>query len=197
MLRFILATIGFTLLLGGPAMAVEEPAYRVVMTDQDFELRAYPSLVAAEVALDADRNRAGNLGFRALAGYIFGGNARSESIAMTAPVVMAPLTPAGSSEAWSVRFFMPSGYSLETLPPPKDTRVHLQAVPATEIATVRFSGLASETSAAEQTARLQGFIEAHHWKATGPASLARYNPPWTPWFMRRNEIWIPVKTGNP
>lgn len=189
-------------------MAVEEPPFKVALQEGSIELRAYPSLVAAEVTLETDRDKAGNAGFRLLAGYIFGGNEGSRSIAMTAPVVMAPakgqsiamtapVTQTGTGNTWTVRFFMPAGYTLDSLPRPKDSRVHLTQLPAAEFAVIRFAGLALESDVAQRTLELQAFIRARHWRETGVPSLARYNPPWTLWFLRRNEVWIPVGTGAP
>jgi hypothetical protein len=189
--------------LGGPALATEEPPFKVTLGGGAMEVRDYPGLIAAEVTVGGDRGTAVNQGFRLLAAYIFGGNTRKESIAMTAPVVQAraggetipmtaPVTQSGAAGAWVVRFIMPAGHSLATLPTPKDPRVRLVALPPERIAVARFSGLAGEGDIKRQTADLIAFIAAHHLKRTGEPSLARYDPPWTPWFMRRNEIWIAV-----
>jgi hypothetical protein len=188
---------------GDAAVAVEEPSFKVEVQAGALEVRDYPGLVAAEVTVGGDRGAAGNQGFRLLAGYIFGGNTRKESLAMTAPVVMAraggenipmtaPVNQAGGPGGWVVRFIMPAGRGLESLPTPKDPRVRLVPVPPTRIAVARFSGLAGEGDIKRQTAELQAFIAARRLRATGAPSLSRYDPPWTPWFMRRNEIWIPV-----
>ncbi len=184
-------------------MATEEPAFKVEIQAGALEVRDYPALIAAEVTVGGDRGAAGNQGFRLLAGYIFGGNTRKESLAMTAPVVMAraggetipmtaPVMQGGGPGAWVVRFIMPAGRTMASLPTPNDQRVRLVAVPPTRIAVARFSGLAGEGDIKRQTADLEAFIAARHLKATGAPSLSRYDPPWTPWFMRRNEIWIPV-----
>jgi hypothetical protein len=177
------------------------------LQEGDFEVREYPPLLAAEVSVPGDRDAAGNAGFRLLAGYIFGGNQRRQSIAMTAPVVMeasggekiamtAPVTQTGQGDAWIVRFMMPAGYTLETLPTPDDARVHLLALPAARLAVVRFSGLARPAQVEERTAALNGFIAAHRLHPLGPPSLARYNPPWTLWFLRRNEVWVPIEAES-
>src|SRR5690606_32462951 len=140
-------------IFGGSAMATEEPAYNVVIQEGAFEVRDYPALVAAEIAVTGSRDEASNTGFRALAGYIFGGNTRRQSIAMTAPVVQqrttgetiamtAPVTQSGGDGAWVVRFVMPSDYTMETLPTPNDARVRLVSVAPQRFAIVRFSGLA-------------------------------------------------------
>ncbi len=187
-------------------MAVDEPAYQASLQEGAFEVRDYPALVVAEITLGGDRSSAGNGGFRALFSYITGGNRRRQSIAMTAPVVQAPspsggekiamTVPVTQTEAaggWTVRFVMPGGSTLESLPIPDDDRVHLVAVPASRIAVVRFSGLAREQQVEAETGGLKAYIASHQLRPLGPPSLARYNPPWALWFMRRNEVWIPVE----
>jgi len=181
-------------------MAIEEPKFTVSLRDGAFEIRDYLAAVAAEVMVTGDQKTAASRGFRLLAGYIFGGNTRHQSIAMTAPVAQqrageriamtAPVTQTPSDGAWVVRFTMPGGYSLETLPEPNDPRVTLRNVAPARFAVVRFSGVARDTNVAAKTAELTAFAKAHHLHTIGPASLAQYNPPWTLWFMRRNEVMI-------
>ena len=193
---------------GGSAMATEEPAFSVVVSEGVFEVRDYPALIAAEVSVTGSRDEASNTGFRLLAGYIFGANTRRQSIAMTAPVVQersasetiamtAPVTQSGGEDAWVVRFVMPGAYTMETLPAPNDARVRLVSVPVARYAVVRFSGLARPADVERRTAALRAFMEQSQLSAAGAASLARYDPPWTPWFMRRNEVWIPIAPGAP
>ena len=139
-----------------------------------------------------------------LAGYIFGGNVKKQSIAMTAPVVQAaaksekiamtaPVLQSGQPGGWTVRFVMPSGYTLASLPTPNDVRVRLIPVPPARVAVVRFSGLAGEDDIATQTNLLNDFVTRSQFAQIGRPALARYNPPWTPWFMRRNEIMVTVQ----
>jgi hypothetical protein len=184
-------------------MATEEPAYRVSLGEGAIEVREYPALVVAEVAVSGDRQDAANAGFRLLAGYIFGGNTRRQGIPMTAPVLQAqpsgvsipmtaPVTQSGVGNQWVVRFVMPVAYKLEMLPVPNDSKVRLFEMPPSRYAVVRFSGLAGEKDIGEKTAELQRFIHARGLRATGPAELARYDPPWTLWFMRRNEVRFPL-----
>lgn len=188
-------------------MATEEPPFLVTLRDGAFEVRDYPALLAAEVSVRGSRDEASNAGFRLLAGYIFGGNTRRQSIAMTAPVVQqrsgsetiamtAPVTQTGSGDAWIVRFVMPAGYSLDTLPTPNDPRVRLVTVPPQRFAVVRFSGLARPAEVESRTADLRAFMARQQLGGGGPASLARYDPPWTPWLMRRNEVWLPIAAGE-
>ncbi len=186
-------------------MAVEEPKYTVSIHEGAFEVRDYQPTVVAEVTVSGDQKSAVSRGFRLLAGYIFGGNTRRQSIAMTAPVAQervsekiamtAPVSQTPAGGAWVVRFTMPSAYSLETLPAPNDPRVKLKAVAAGRFAVIRFSGIANQASFAARSAELSDFIKAHHLRGVGPATLAQYDPPWTLWFMRRNEVLIPVEAG--
>ena len=189
-------------LFGTDAMAVEEPAFRSVLHEGAFEVRDYPALMVAEVTVSGDQKEAASKGFRLLAGYIFGGNKRRQSIAMTAPVAQAPtsekiamtapVTQIQSAGEWVVRFTMPSAYSMDTLPEPNDPKVHLRALPPARFAVLQFSGLARKDDVAAKTAELEKLARTHHLRAIGPASLAQYDPPWTLWFMRRNEVMIPI-----
>jgi hypothetical protein len=182
-------------------MAVEEPKYSVVSREGDFEVRDYPGLVVAEVEVGGDRSDASSEGFRLLAGYIFGGNTGGESIAMTAPVTQAPaegsriamtapVTLSGDDGRWTVQFTMPSKYRLETLPVPNDPRVHLRARPPARTAVIKFSGLTGNDRVERQAERLADYLRRQKLKPTGKPSLARYDPPWTPWFLRRNELQV-------
>lgn len=188
---------------GGAAMAVEEPKFVSVKKVGAIELRDYPAVIAAEVTVGGTRAEASSAGFRLLAGYIFGGNTRKQSIEMTAPVVQkgnasekiamtAPVIMNDTNGQWIVRFIMPSGYTMETLPEPNDPKVRLVPVAPVRMAVIRFSGLAREGDVESNTKTLQQFISSEKLNDTSIASLARYDPPWTPWFMRRNEIMIPI-----
>jgi hypothetical protein len=190
-------------LIAGSAMATEEPPFTLVVEDGPFSVRDYPALVVAEVSVTGDQNEAANAGFRLLAGYIFGGNSPGQRIAMTAPVVQAPrdgekiamtapVTQTSEEGRWTVRFTMPAGYTLQTLPKPNNPQVKLLELPPSRMAVVRFSGLAKAPDVEQQTTLLREFIARKNLSVAGPPSLARYNPPWTLWFMRRNEVMIPL-----
>ena len=188
----------------GPVMATEEPRYTVTLKEGNFEVRDYPAMVAAEVNVTGDRAEASSASFKLLAGYIFGGNTKKQSITMTAPVTQAaaesekiamtaPVLQTGQPGHWTVRFIMPSNFTLDTLPTPNDARVRLQPIAPARLAVVQFSGLAREDDIAAQTDLLTTFVTGHDMVALGKPVLARYNPPWTPWFMRRNEVMLPVR----
>ncbi|MFM9935430.1 MAG: SOUL family heme-binding protein [Novosphingobium sp.] len=201
--RLFLALLIGLLLAGIPAMATPEPPFTVRLAQGDFSVRDYPALVVAEVTVIGDRSDAASQGFRLLAGYIFGGNTRRASIAMTAPVIQqpagstkiamtAPVLQSGAGKTWTVRFVMPEGSTLEKLPKPNSSRVRLHALPPTRMAVVKFSGLVWPSTISARTAALQDFMKVHHLQVIGAPSLAQYNPPWTLWFMRRNEVMIPI-----
>ena len=189
-------------LLGGVASAVEEPPHTVSARDGDFEIRDYPALTVAEVTVPGDRNSAANAGFRKLAGFIFGANSRKQSIEMTAPVIEARADgvmttsapdPTGSSSGWVIRFVMPRGFSLAALPKPDDPTIRLREETPTRFAVLRFSGLAGDAAIAAKTSELVSMLKSRNLVPAGPPIVAQYDPPWTLWFMRRNEIMIPIK----
>ena len=194
-------------LLGACAVATEEPSFTVSLAEGDCEVRDYPALVVAEVSVEGDRKEAASKGFRLLAGYIFGGNTTKQKIAMTAPVVQAtaegekiamtaPVLQSGGDGKWVVKFIMPRGSTVETLPKPNNSKVHLQTVAPARMAVVRFSGVARQGTIAAQTYASLSFIEAKHLQAIGSPSLAQYDPPWTFWFLRRNELMIPIAPNS-
>ena len=166
------------------AIAIEEPVYQVekAWEAEQIEIRAYAPRVMAVTGMDEDTDG----GFRVLAGYIFGGNAEEEKIAMTAPVQQSM---AGEKE---MAFMMPAEYALEDLPAPEDQRVSFREAPAYIAAVIQFSGWASAEKADEKWQQLRGFLISEGIDITGEPTLNQYNPPWTLPFMRRNEIIVPV-----
>ncbi|MDH4400065.1 MAG: heme-binding protein [Burkholderiaceae bacterium] len=205
--KLLLCTLLSLSTLTGIAMATEEPSYRSILQEAPFEIREYPSLIAAEVTVSGERSEAVSAGFRLLAGYIFGGNTRKQSIAMTAPVIQnespnekiamtAPVMQSPDPSGWIIRFIMPASYTLETLPTPNDPKVRLVSLPPKRLAVVRFSGLVDDNDVEQQTAVLRTFIAKQKLTAIGTPSLARYDPPWTLWFLRRNEVMLEVTSAQ-
>lgn len=183
---------------------VEEPHFiRRRLTDT-VEIREYGPRIAAETTVTGEKQAALNTGFRRLAGYIFGGNHRDEDIAMTAPVgqspsggddiaMTAPVAQTGSAETgWTVRFFMPSKWSMETLPAPNDDEVHLVQVPAETVAVLRFSGDRSAQAVARRTAELLDALRDSGIEPKGEPTSWFYDPPWTLPFARRNEVTVTI-----
>jgi hypothetical protein len=182
------------------ASAIEEPKYTVVRQYDGFEIRDYAPYLVAEVAVPGPAEEAGNQGFRILAGYIFGKNKGDRKIAMTAPVAQAPapakiemtapVTQAAANDGYVVQFTMPSEYALETLPEPLDPQIKLKEVSGGRFAVIRYSGTWSERNYQEHLEKLQRGVAAAGLLTTGGPIYSRYNAPFVPWFMRRNEIWL-------
>jgi hypothetical protein len=184
--RTVLAATITAFAMAAEVRAVEEPRHTVVQQLDGAEVREYAPYVVAEVLVSgATADTAGNQGFRVLAAYIFGQNKGDRRIAMTAPV-----TQSAAEGGHVVQFVMPASFTLETLPEPLDARVKLRQVPATRYAVVQFSGFWSETNYQENLARLLRAVQVAGLRTTGEPIWSRYDPPWTPWFMRRNEIWL-------
>ena len=183
--------------------AIEEPKYEVIRQFDTVELRQYAPYVVAEVVLDASAEDAGNRAFPILAGYIFGKNKGERKLAMTAPVTQtavpvkmemtAPVTQAAVSGGMRVQFVLPEGVTLESAPEPLDPRVQLRLVPASQWAAIRYSGTWSQANYDEHLGKLQAALAAAGVATRGEPVLARYNGPMTPWFLRRNEIWLALR----
>ncbi len=194
--------------VGCAAMSgVDEPRFAVELQDESFSVRRYEPRVVAETVVEGAWSDAGNEGFRRLAGYIFGNNRASSKIAMTAPVaqrassVELPMTaPVGqrrSGDSWVVAFTMPAGETLAKLPEPEDPRVILRELPALRVAVVEFSGGWSESRFAERTRALRAWADGRGLRLYGDPETNRYDPPWTLWFLRRNEVWWAIDDGGP
>ena len=187
------------------AVAIEEATYKVVKKDNKFEIRDYAPHILAETIVEGDFEEAGNKAFNVLFGYISGDNRSREKLAMTAPVSQEPkgekikmTVPVGQrrvQESWAVSFMMPASYTLETLPEPEDPKVTLRQVSARRMAAVRYSGFWSEKNYLRYKLALESWIHEKGLTIVGDPIWARYNSPFTPWFLRRNEVLIPVDAG--
>jgi hypothetical protein len=194
---------GLIALLPATASAVEEAEYSVLKKDGAMELRAYAASIVAETRVEADFEDAGNRAFRKLFRYIDGDNTAQQEIAMTAPVsqapasekiaMTAPVAQRPTSGGWMVSFMMPASYTMDTIPQPSDPAVQLRAVPAYRAAVIRYSGFWSEEGYREHLQELTAWLERQGLETAGDPVWARYDPPFKPWFMRRNEILIPVE----
>tara|TARA_B100000795_G_C22776618_1_gene430297 strand:+ start:151 stop:768 length:618 start_codon:yes stop_codon:yes gene_type:complete len=186
-------------------MATEEPEFKLTFKDSNFEIREYAPKILAQVNVQGDFNRASSKGFKVLANYIFGNNISvdgSSKIDMTAPVVMepvskkiemtAPVITEGENEEWIVSFVMPKEYTLKTLPKPNNKNISITSLPKEKFAVIIFSGLVRESNYNEQIKLLKNFIITKNLKTIMPFQIARYNPPWTLPFFRRNELMIRV-----
>ena len=198
----VLLVMGVTSLVAGNAMAAEEAEYTVMLKEEGFELRAYEAHILAETIVDGDFEEAGNDAFGRLFGYISGNNKSREKIPMTSPVGQADVnqkiamtSPVGQKQEngkWVVSFMMPASFTIETVPEPVDPHVVLRQVAQGNIAAVRYSGFWTQKNYLKHEAKLQEWIKTKQLRAVGESIWARYNSPFTPWFLRRNEILIPV-----
>ena len=189
-------------MLPATGYAVEEPAYTTVRTFPDFEIRQYPAYTVAEVLVPGPASDAGSRAFPILAGYIFGKNKGERKFAMTAPVTQtpvptklemtAPVTQRAATGGMLVQFVLPAGVTVNTAPEPLDPRVMLREVPANRVAVIRYSGFWSESNYNQHLSKLQQALRAADIAWKGEPVLSRFDGPMTPWFMRRNEIWLNV-----
>ncbi len=183
--------------------ATEEAKYSVISQSGDFEIREYEPSIVAETLVEDEFEDAGSRAFRKLFNYISGDNSKQDRIAMTSPVSqekrsekIAMTSPVGqrqSGNGWAVAFMMPASYTMETIPVPEDPAVVIRHIPAYRAAAVRYSGTWSEKNYRKQLDRLQQWMELNDLQADGQPVWARYDPPFKPWFMRRNEILIPLQ----
>jgi len=183
-----------------PSHATEEPEYQVVRELEDIEIRQYAAYAVAEVVVPGPSRKAGNQAFPILAGYIFGKNKGERKFAMTAPVTQtaapikmamtAPVMQTAAAEGFLVQFVLPAGVTVASAPEPLDARVQLREVEPAQVAVIQYSGFWSASNYDKHLAKLQTALRAADLTWTGEPVNARYNAPLTPWFMRRNEIWL-------
>jgi hypothetical protein len=165
--------------------------YAVTGKAGEIEFRHYPDLVLATVDTADD-----NAGFGLLFAYISGSNTPRKKIPMTAPVITSqkiPMTAPVVSDAVSMSFVMPAGTTREETPDPLDSRVRIVTVPERDIAVIRFSGYAPQEDVDSATSRLQDGLKNAGIGTTGQPFLMRYDSPWTPGVMRRNEVAIAIE----
>ena len=190
-----------------PVRNIETPKYAVLSVHKGYEIRQYQSHIVAEVRLKGTYKESVSQGFRKIADYIFGNNSASGSIAMTAPVLhekqntsekismTAPVLhgKAGETGVYTVAFVMPSSYTIETLPKPNNPDVTVRVVPPKKYAALSFRGYAPESKVARKMEGMLALLKRDNMTPVGSVSLAQYNPPWTPPFMRHNEVLVEVQ----
>jgi predicted transcriptional regulator YdeE len=201
----LVLTVAWSIIGWLPTKEIEMPAYTVVRETPAYEVRAYAPHIRAETAMQAGYRESLYEGFRIVADYIFGNNAGKKDIAMTAPVLTekagvpekiamtAPvLHEQEKGSGYTVAFVMPEKYTMETLPAPGNDAVRLRRIPERRYAVRTFSGYATENRAQKQITELEKALAGNGIETSGDPIVAQYNPPWTPPWMRHNEIWIAV-----
>ncbi len=187
---------------------VEQPKYTVVQAFDEFEVRRYERTLVAEVEVEGEGRDASSAGFRLLADFIFGNNVSRTEVAMTSPVdrraassekiaMTSPVDRREVEDRWVVTFTMPSEYTLETLPKPNNSRVKIREVPEKSFAVFAFTGSPSERKVQEKMSAAKATVDAAGLlRAAGEPHYARYDPPWTPSFLRHNEILIELEVAD-
>ena len=204
-MRLNIFTIVLLFITSFSAMAIEEPEFISIEKKDAFEIREYQPKLIAQVLVNGTFDSASSKGFRLLADFIFGNNKTNEGskkIDMTAPVISrdaaekidmtAPVVSEETEKGWYVSFNMPKQYTKETLPVPNNPEVKIIEVPSEKYAVITFSGLVREKKYAEMLNLLNEEMKKRNIDPKGPAILARYNPPWTLPFLRRNELMFRI-----
>jgi hypothetical protein len=172
----------------GVTMAASEPKFTIESKTDHYEIRKYAATLVAETKIEADFEDAGNRAFRILADYIFGNNKSKLKIAMIAPV-----TQLKADNQFVVQFTMPEEFNVTNLPEPSDSRVHIREIPPRDLAVFSYSGTWSENRYKNKLSEFVSYLKKDGVQTIGEPIFARFNPPFMPWFLRRNEIWIEVK----
>lgn len=204
LIPFFAGIVAIVITLGAqPVMAIEEPKFTLVAQFQDYEIRKYGDRLAVE----AQQNGGENAAFRKLFRYISGDNQVQGKIAMTAPVTQstpqsekvamtAPVTQSISDGVTVMRFFLPQSYNLETAPQPTDPSLRLVTVSGGYYAVRIYSGRSTDANFAKNAKQLLEVLSANGIKPTGDPIKATFNGPFTPFFLRRNEVMVPISAPN-
>jgi len=168
-------------------MATEEAEYTVFLKEENLEVRLYEPHIVAETVVDKEFEDAGSEAFGRLFKYISGNNQAQQEIAMTAPVGQTQV-----DGKWAVSFMMPGSFTMQTTPKPSDDRITIRRVPERTMAAIKYSGFWSEASYQTNKLRLEEWINQKGFTIQGQPVWARYNAPFMPWFLRRNEVLIPI-----
>lgn len=159
----------------------ESPEYKVVSAEGSYEVRDYPALTLVSTPMQK-RGESGS--FMRLFGFISGSNSRSEKISMTTPVLMS------GENSGTMSFIVPKEVAAKGTPAPASAEVSLSSVPTARYAAYRYSGWVNSTREKAAARKLLDWAFSRHLETEGTPIFAYYNPPWTPWFMRRNEVLV-------
>lgn len=161
--------------------------YIVLSQVGKVEIRRYSKMVVAQVEGEKE-------GFEILFQFISGNNRKSAKVSMTAPVISQKIemtSPVLSSKG-TIAFVMPEGYTVETTPVPLDDGVKVIEVPERHVAALQFSGRWSESTFRKRERELIDELARAGIRTVGSTFQMLYNSPFTPWFLRRNEVAVEV-----
>ncbi len=182
---------------------VEQAEYTVIKKTENYEVRNYPKHIVAQTKVSGQLTQAMNSGFSIVAEYIFGGNVKKEKIAMTAPVVVkdgdsqkipmtAPVVARTDGSDQIISFGMPKSYTLESLPSPINPKVQIVEIPEQNLAVANFSWFISDKRIKKAQEKLLNDLARDGIKPIGELRYAGYNAPWSPPWMKRNEVMIEI-----
>lgn len=182
---------------------VENTQYSVLNLKNNYEIRLYPAHIVAQTTVKGSYRDALNQGFSIIARYIFGGNTKKESIAMTSPVVeksavsesiamTSPVMATVEGDSHTIAFGMPRSYTLETLPTPNDARIQIVTMPEKKMAVVRFSWVRTNSRVQSKKEELLDLLKKDKITIVGEVQYAGYNAPWTPPWMTRHEVLVEI-----
>jgi DNA gyrase inhibitor GyrI len=186
----------------------EEAAYKLLQEQGQFQIRQYEPLVVATTQVDGDINEAGKQAFRRLFNYISGDNRTQQEIAMTTPVLAsvntavkgekiamtAPVTAEEQEQGWRFSFVLPAAFTLQNAPIPTDERVDLAQLASRQVAVRQYPGSWSQEKFDANAEQLSQWLRQQQFQPNSSPRLARYDPPWTLPFLRRNEVLIDIES---
>jgi DNA gyrase inhibitor GyrI len=192
-LWIFIAVVGVGLLLAGcqaTRAGYESAPYKVVRSDGKFELRDYPALTVVETPMADASGSDGS--FMRLFRFITGANEGTQKIAMTTPVFMS-----GSDTNLTMAFVLPAKLRTVDAPKPADGAVKVRELAAGRFAVLRFSGGRNAKNEADSLARLKSWLEQERLSALSGPVYGYFDPPWTPAFLRRNEVMLKTEPWKP
>jgi hypothetical protein len=193
-MKSFLITAGIILVLGAIFLAfvkksindTEEQAYTVLRNYEGFEIRQYAPALYSSVKLNASNYKdVSSVGFRTLAGYIFGGNETQEKIAMTSPVTME------LEDTSKMMFMVPSHMKREDLPTPNNSSIYFEEYPTRIVAAITFGGWVNDDKLQKYTHQLVELLQQEGIEHLGNFAYLGYNPPYDV-VNRRNEVIVEV-----
>ena len=202
-----LISVFSSIFLAGCAMVgirhTEQPAFTLVLQQDNIEIRDYPPLLIAETEIAGNYADSGRIGFQRLANFIIGDNHQQQSMAMTAPVfrettgekisMTAPVLQEPEAQGWRMAFVMPAVFQTNTLPVPNDPAIRIRQLPSQKVAVLSYSGSLNQAQIEQHSKQLQTWLNQQGYQPVSEPRSAAYDPPWTLPALRHNEIHITIQ----
>ena len=192
--KFTIIIAFITIFYTNISMALEEPTYSIVKSNENYEIRKYSNRLAVEVEFSSESS-----GFRYLFNYISGENTTSEKVNMTVPVTQsakidmtAPVTQSNKDGKMLMQFFLPSKFTIDTAPTPTNKRVKLVIIEGGYYAIKRYSGRTSDSNYKKHLEKLKENLISDNIETLDDGIKAIFNGPFTLPIMRRNEVMMKI-----